>query len=962
MANFLIISAEKDEGYRALELFVKPELDAEVRFHPFLSEEELSRTDLDCAIFMDAISEHKLRLAKNAFINLRELSQIVGAEAERRMALEDFNRKLMEGAFEPLKVRVEQGEDIEDADWQEILGALFNLLSFLSKVVKLGNEVKLGLLKIANEGEIPPALLLASEEEGLLTYQESLDAKELAKFLQPLERREKAKPKKVLPLRSLEDAFLRLKEGKLEKLGFEYRKEQEEFAYKVEEAFSTKTHLIIEAGTGVGKSIGYLLPAILHSIESEERVVISTYTKILQEQLIKSDFPMLSHLLEEELPAPVVLKGRENYLCLEKMRLRVFGDVDELRQFFGEIKERAKVAGRGRKANRILALTLIRLSLSVLEEAEDKLINGARGDFERIQLDMAEDENIGEAIREKLSCAFRGCLKERCPLFRECFFYCQRDLAEKARLTVLNHALLFSLYHPLSEPEDFLASFVDKSLYFVLDEAHNLEEAILSALSSKISSFELIDFANSLLRLMENKALINRLSIPEDKLNDEEKQVRQSLSETRRIIPSYAEEIFSIFEEIKEIAEKLYLNFRDREEEIFQFEIINYEDDAKRRLKEEILEIVEKLDEILSQLSLLLHVFAEKTGRAEGASVFEIDDNRYQIALRETVNHLAELKEASKKLLTESNEIARWMEVRLLGDAEGYFFNLCASPVTVGKAFADFLSSKDCVVMVSGTIAVRNSFEFFKRSLGIEQMERENLMEVRLQSPFDYEERALVLIPADTPAPDFYDKKEHRNYLEALAQAVVFSANAFHGRTLVLFNSYSDLNKVAEMCEEKLVELGLKPLLQTRTSSRTRLAEQFKRLEGAVLLGTRSFWEGFDVKGERLECVIISKLPFPNVKDPMVAGRARLLEAQGRSSFNEFMLPYAILKFVQGFGRLIRSKTDFGSVIVMDRRILSKNYGASFIESLPKTRVETVSLEETPRRLRRFLDSVRGQS
>ncbi len=955
MTNFLIVSSCKEKRNRTFataRIKVDGCEDVRIVLSGGWSLEEVLGADVNCYIVIPPVAEKSLSIEKNMVIDLRELHFL--ADWDPKEEPESYLRSAVkERKFGNLQVR-----ELNDESNGNLEGVLYDavacLLSYIAKLNNLGEDVRFHLTQIAREGSLPTLPFSLEEEIAVGARPEQLSPSEISHLLAP-----RAHPRVLPKERSFSfggarETFNKLKSEGERFASFEYREEQVKFALEVEKALDQAQHLIVEAGTGVGKSIGYLIPAASRAFKDEESVIISTYTKVLQEQIVNSDYPRLVELIEEEIPQPVILKGRENYLCLEKARLKLLGETESVREFFTELIEKGAGVKHHTQLARELSLCAIKLVTSSLLTME--------GEFEHIRLGTGLPEESQRLIRESLNCAFRGCLRERCPLFKECYFYSQRDMAERSRLTILNHTLLFSLYHAETQPDDAIASFVDKTKLFILDEAHNLEDAILSALRADINSYEVLDFINSLLKLLENKTLVARLSIPDQELSDEEKDTRNKLSLVRKLIPEYCDQLHKTAARIAGLAQTLLMNFREGEDEIFQFEILASHEAEELRIQNELLDSVIKFDDVLREVALQLEYVAQKTVRGDCVGKFEIDDNRYQMQLSEVVNHLAELRKASSSFLTEEPSIARWIEVKAINFADGYVFKLSSCPVTVGTAFADFLSSKTSVVLVSGTLSTRGNFDFFKGTLGIEEFTKKRLREIKLKSPFDYARNTLVLIPRNAPSPDFSDKDAHQKHLAGVAELVEECGHHFRGGILVLFNSYSDLQVVADLVADKLVECGLKPLVQTRGTSRAQLVEDFKRLKGTVLLGTRSFWEGFDVRGEDLRCVLISRLPFPNIRDPITAGKIRWIESQGRNSFQAFMLPFAITKFTQGFGRLIRSNIDYGCVIVMDTRILNKSYGPSFIKNLPDPQIKAVPLEEISEHISRFLRSRRNQA
>lgn len=841
------------------------------------------------------------------------------------------------GPEEGWTLRGEAGELDEEA-----AQAVSLLLRLLHRVENASERLRIALGLIAEEGGLPAALF-ALEADVLLPAENPYFAEDLRKDLPPRTRVAKDKAYWEQELPRQEDVFAKLKAGDFAAQGYEYRAEQESFARLVDEAISGGFHLILEAGTGVGKSLGYLIPALRHALTGKAPILISTNTKILQDQLLHSDYPKLGELLGTPLPSPVVLKGRENYLCLEKLRLNALTTRLELRNLVGEL---SSASDRPRE----LALALMGLALHLTESHS--------GDFEYIRLPEGLSAAATGRLRRLLSAAFRGCLRERCPLIRECYFYVQRDAAEHSPVAILNHALLFALANPEADADDPLASFVDKAEVLVLDEAHNLEEVLLDALGRQLSSSDLIEFVNRLPRLLAGRQLVTRLSLPLENVPADERDRFLQLKDLQALAPGAAEEVYNNFRKFNELLEAAHGALADRSDDWLRLDLTRPERDEVEALKESLLRLVTVFYERLIDLSEGLTRLAELTG-GDAEAYFYIDDNRYQIQLREVVNCFAALKEGCAALLSEGDTWVKWVECGHAGRRGEFFWNLAACPVVVGDYFARLIEPRKSVVMVSGTLAVDGNFRYFKRGMGLTDFPSDRLREEMLASPFDYRRRALVLVPHDIPAPDFRDRQAHGRFLDALAETVAEAARVFGGATLVLFNSYADLNAVAAKLDG-LKNEGFAVLTQERGASRFQLAGEFKATRKSVLLGVRSFWEGFDIRGEALQCVIISRLPFPNLHDPVTAGKVRYIDEHDGDSFNLYMLPSAIMKFKQGFGRLIRSTGDFGCVLLLDQRALTKRYGASFLRELPGPAIKKLPRRRIAEVLEDFVGRMRG--
>ena len=885
----------------------------------------------DCYILQSSLEPKALGISENRCATSGEVAYLSGQKASCRTITELKERVPTWDAVLP--------EGLPD-EGVETLGALAILIERLNGI---SEGLRTSLAMIADEGGLPPALFTLQAAEILLGEYPYFPEDMRADLPPRTKTREETPLDMLKQLPQPGEVFSRLRQGDFGEQGYEYRAEQEHFAKRVQKTLADEGNLLIEAGTGVGKSLGYLIPVVRHSLASGEPVLISTNTKILQDQLLTSDYPKLVELLGVPLPPPVVLKGRENYLCLEKLRLNALTSRSDLRDLLSSSGEPG--------STRAAALALMGLALHAT--------SSATGDFEYVGMPEGLAADSATKLKRRLSAAFRGCLREKCPLLGQCYFYSQRDAAERSPVVIVNHALLFALAHPGTDAAtDPLASFVDSSPYWILDEGHNLEEVLLDALGASVASVELIEFSNSLQRLISNRVLVSRLAFPEYEVPLEQRDNYMQLKEMQAAAPGAAESIYESFTALSEIAQQAFDEFRDeRARDMLRLDLTEPQQEEVIELRDRLLEEVAVLYDRLLDLNDGLTQLAEQTG-GDTEGFFYLDDNRYQIQLRESVNLYEQLKQACGKLLSEDETWVRWIEASAAGRRRDIFWQLAACPVVVGDYFTGLLESRKSTVIVSGTLAIGGRFDYVKRILGLNRLPQDALEESIMASPFDYARRSLVLVPSDVPEPDFRDQKAHNRYLEALAEIVNETAQVFNGATLVLFNSYSDLLAVVGL-SEKLKEAGFNLLVQERGVSRFQLASDFRKEDRAILFGTRSFWEGFDIRGEDLQCVIISRFPFPNLHDPLTAGKVRYIDRNGGNSFRDYMLPSAIMKFTQGFGRLIRSTDDYGCVLLLDRRALSKNYGAQFLRNLPGPAMKKLPKHKLSEQMRSFLSTVK---
>ncbi len=900
----------------------------------WISREDTGAIDASCFVLNSLDDSRTLGVPENRCIERSELTFLSGQKSPCK-SVEELS-KLAAGWEFSLPERI-------DEDSLTDVGALSALIGKLNGI---SEELRTSLAMIADEGGLPLELMMLGTDDVLLGENLYLP-EDMRADLPPRARARDETPLDVLNrLPQPGKVFSRLREGEFAAQGYEYRAEQEQFAECVRQALAKESNLLIEAGTGVGKSLGYLIPVVRQSLASGEPVLVSTNTKILQDQLLNSDYPKLVELLGAPLPPPVVLKGRENYLCLEKLRLHALTSRSDLHELLQDVGSSDSL--------RISALALMALILHITSSSV--------GDFEYVALPKRLPAESAIKLKKRLNSAFRGCLRDRCPLLGQCYFYSQREAAERSPVVIVNHALLFALAHPGTEgADDPLASFVDRTPYWILDEGHNLEDVLLDALGADIGSVELIEFVNGLQRLISNRILVSRLGFPEQEVPSEYRESYRRLKEMQAIVPGTAEDVYESFTALTEISQWAFAELRDeRAGDVLRLDLTEPYKGEVLELREKLLEEIAGLYDRLLNLNDGLTLLAEQTG-GDSEAFFFLDDNRYQIQLREALNLFVQLKEASAKLLSEDETWVKWIEAYPAGRGRDIFWKLAACPVVVGDYFIDLLENRKSAVIVSGTLAVDGKFDYVKRILGLDNLPSDSLEERVMASPFDYRNRSLVLVPSDVPEPDFRNRENHSDYLTTLAEIVNDTVRTFNGATLVLFNSYSDLLAVVEMSGE-LAKDGFNLLVQERGVSRFQLASDFRKEERAVLFGTRSFWEGFDIRGEALQCVIISRFPFPNLHDPLTAGKVRYIDRNEGNSFQDYMLPSAILKFTQGFGRLIRSTEDYGCVLLLDRRALTKNYGARFLRNLPDPAMKKLPRKKLGEQMRKFLSEVRGAS
>jgi ATP-dependent DNA helicase DinG len=676
--------------------------------------------------------------------------------------------------------------------------------------------------------------------------------------------------------------------------GYEHRAQQVSMATAVIEAFNQNQHLLVEAGTGTGKSIAYLVPAFQWADQNRQRVVISTNTLNLQDQLIHKDVPDLNAALGKEYHA-AVLKGRGNYLCPRRFNaLRSLGP-------------------RNPEEMRVLAKLLLWLS--------------QKGSGERSELNLPMGEM---AVWSRLSAEDDDCSLEACASHTggRCPYYRARLAAESAHVIIVNHALLLADITTGSRV-------IPEYKYLIVDEAHHLEPATTQGLSFKVSEFEVKrvfrDLGSQQRGLLRQLIDLARRTLPPDGQG----QVETVIATTAERVEECTAAASVLFERLNELLEN------QREGKPVgpygqQVRILP----ATRTLPDwEGVEIAwENLREPLATITGALNDLANDLENLEPAEGDPVDT--LAVAMRIARRSLAEIFAQMENMIFEPDPIViYWIEL----SSQESRLTLHAAPLEVGPLVERYLwHEKESVVMTSATLTTGGEFDFIRRRLYAEDAD-----ELALGSPFDYETSTLLYLISDIPEP-----VDRGNYQRAVESGLIRLLRATGGRGLVLFTSNLQLQTTARAISEPLAQSGIQVYEQSSGASRHALLEAFRTSDSAVLLGTRSFWEGIDVPGPALSVLAIIRLPFEVPSDPIVAARAETYE----SPFDQYMVPEAILRFRQGFGRLIRTRSDRGVVAIFDRRLLSKAYGQAFVESLPRCTVRQGSLADLPEAAQRWLN------
>lgn len=676
---------------------------------------------------------------------------------------------------------------------------------------------------------------------------------------------------------------------------FESRSQQIEMTRMVTMALNGSQHFMVEAGTGTGKSFAYLIPAALWATSNQARVVISTNTIALQDQLIKKDIPDMRAALNIDLKA-TVLKGRRNYLCprrLEGLRFRGPRSSDEMR---------------------ILAKVLVWLH------------QGGSGDRGELNFNGGQEWEVWSKLSaEEETCGGEACMSRLggvCPYFRA------RQQALCSHIIVVNHALL--LADVITENR-----VLPEYEYLIVDEAHHLEDASTSALTYRVSS-------NDIKRSIEELGSVKSGALGNLAMSLQSRMNQEQYGAFHNVLEEITDLAFRFENEFK----KVILSMETFMEEMREGKSVSdYGQRQRVELSTTRQPIWSEIEVEWQKTSTTLESMINDISRMV-RDVADLDFEE-ELEVEENLSDLARLTRRFQEVLTNFSSLiyepdpanVYWLEIHPRSER----LSVNVAPLNIGPLMEKYLwHEKQSVILTSATLTTNGEFDYIRNRLNADEAD-----ELLLGSPFDFETSTLLYLPTDMPEP--VDYNQYQMWVE---RTILRLAKATGGKMLALFTSYKQLRLTSRKITSLLNQDRIQVFEQGEGSSANSLLETFRNTESAVLLGTRSFWEGVDVPGQALSVLVIVRLPFDVPNDPIITARSETFE----NPFQEYQIPEAILRFRQGFGRLIRTKSDRGVVAVLDRRITSKQYGQLFLNSLPVCTQQRGPVEDLPDMAARWLD------
>ena len=683
--------------------------------------------------------------------------------------------------------------------------------------------------------------------------------------------------------------------GSLSKISdsFEERPVQVELLQNIVRAFNEEKIAVFEAGTGVGKSYSYLIPSVLWALLNHERVIVSTGTINLQQQLCEKDIPAVEKIIGKKFKY-VLLKGRQNYVCMR--RLNDAASILDL--FEGESEELKKIADWAQNSP-----------------------TGSKSDMTFMP---------SESVWSKVNSESDACMGKKCPFFGECFVMKVRKEAANANLIVVNHHLLFAdIESRLGGAGYDDAAVLPPYRHIVFDEAHGIENAATSFFSESVNRFKLNKLINQMYRHRKNSESGHLCSLAILSSNEEK-----------------AGDAFELTNKIKLALTNVEIAAKDLLSKDYTMRLY----DATARDFGPLLVAIGELTRALGSFTGVIREVME------GVDEDDRDAPCYwesKVILRHLESYVILLKNFS--VWDEKRDDVFWIQKKRLppdmvrdgSDAE--YITLTQTPLDISHLMNEGVFEKmSTVVCTSATLKTGRDFNYWMRRTGVTLSGEERIIKGEFPSPFPYNKNMLFAVPCDAPLPD---NIQFQQWVEMALPRLIQAAA---GRTLVLFTSYESLKSAHRTVVASMRGFPGRIMKQGEDDN-AKLLEAFKKENESVLFATDSFWQGVDIPGESLSQVIIVKLPFTVPNDPVFVARAEAIEKRGGSSFMELSVPEAVIKFRQGIGRLIRRSDDKGVVVVLDRRIYEKRYGTIFTASMPECKQVYEPLSEISHRINSFI-------